>query len=103
MLLLTALLLLQGPATGDTLTLEQALARAHSQRGTAKAAAARVAGARAAFRVAGAIPNPTVSYSHTESTPRYHLLVDQSLEWLLRRGADRAAARFGIGSAEADS
>jgi cobalt-zinc-cadmium efflux system outer membrane protein len=102
MFLLTALLLLQRPGT-DTLTLQQALARARAERGTAAAAAARVATARAALRVAGTIPNPTASFSHSESTPRYHFLVDQSLEWLLRRGADREAARFGIGSAQADS
>jgi cobalt-zinc-cadmium efflux system outer membrane protein len=101
MVLLTALLLLQAPA--DTLTLEQALSRARTGRGTTVAAAARVAAARAAFRVAGTVPNPTVSYSHSESPPRYHLLVDQPLEWLLRRGRDRQAARFGIGAAQADS
>jgi cobalt-zinc-cadmium efflux system outer membrane protein len=102
MLLVTALLLLQQPQTA-TLTLEQALTRSRAARGTVAAAAARVAAARAALRVAGAVPNPTVSYSHSESTPRYHFLVDQSLEWLLRRSRDREAARFGIGSAEADS
>jgi cobalt-zinc-cadmium efflux system outer membrane protein len=102
MLLLTALLLLQGPAP-HPLTLQQALTRARSSRGTVTAAAARVAAARAALRVAGTVPNPTVSYSHSESPPRFHLLVDQSFDWLLRRGRDRQAARFGIGSAEADS
>jgi outer membrane protein, heavy metal efflux system len=102
MLLLTALLLLQAPAP-DTLTLKQALTRARTSRGTTAAAAARVAAARAALRVAGTVPNPTVTYSHSESPPRFHLLVDQSLEWLLRRGRDRQAARFGIGSAQADS
>ncbi len=101
MLLLSALLLLQGPS--QTLTLQQALAQAHTARGAVAAASARVDAARAALRVAGTVPNPTVSYSHSESAPRYHLLVDQSLEWLLRRGRDREAARFGIGSAEADS
>jgi outer membrane protein, heavy metal efflux system len=100
MLVLTALLLLQAP---DSLTLEEVLSRARAARGTVAAAAARVAAARAAFRIAGAVPNPTVTYSHSESPPRYHLLVDQSLEWVLRRGRDRQAARFGIGSAEADS
>jgi outer membrane protein TolC len=100
MLLLTALLLLQRP---DTLTLEQALTRSRLGRATVAAAAARVAAARSAVRSAGAIPNPTVSYSHSESPPRFHFLVDQSLEWLLRRGRDREAARFGVGSALADS
>ena len=102
MLLLTALLLLQGPGP-DTLTLKEAVTRARSSRGTVAAASARVAAARAALRVAGTVPNPTVSYSYSESPPRYHFLVDQSLEWLLRRGRDRQAARFGVGSAQADS
>jgi outer membrane protein, heavy metal efflux system len=102
MVLLTALLLLQAPAT-DTLTLEQALTRARTGRGTTAVAAARVAAARAAFRVAGTVPNPSVSYSHSESPPHYHLLFDQPLDWLLRRGPDRQAARFGIGVAQADS
>jgi cobalt-zinc-cadmium efflux system outer membrane protein len=102
MLLLTALLLLQGPSP-ETLTLKQAVTRARTSRGTMAAAAARVAAARAALRVAGAVPNPTVSYSHSESPPRFHLLVDQSLEWLLRRGRDLQAARFRIRSAQEDS
>lgn len=101
MLLLTALLL-QAPAP-DTLTLAQALARARASRGQVVAAAARVATARAAYRVAGAVPNPTVTYSHSESFPRQHLLVDQPLDWLLRRGRDRESARYGIGAALADS
>jgi cobalt-zinc-cadmium efflux system outer membrane protein len=104
MLVLTALLLVQGaPAGPDSLTLAQALAQARTGRGQIAAAAARVAAARAAYRVAGAIPNPIVSYSHSESAPRFHLLVDQPLDWLLRRGRDREAARHGIGSALADS
>jgi outer membrane protein, heavy metal efflux system len=104
MLLVTALLLLQGPSpAADTLTLSQALTLSRSGRGQTAAAAARLAAARAAYRVAGAVPNPTVSYSHSESPPRFHLLVDQPLDWLLRRGRAREAARFGIGSAEADS
>ncbi|HET6798272.1 MAG TPA: TolC family protein [Gemmatimonadales bacterium] len=102
MLLLTAALLLQAHAP-DSLTLQQALMQARIGRGTIAAAAARVAQARAAFRVAGTVPNPTVSYSHSESAPRFHFLVDQSFDWLLRRGRDRQAARFGIGSAQADS
>ncbi|HEY8196827.1 MAG TPA: TolC family protein [Gemmatimonadales bacterium] len=101
MLLLTALLL-QGPAP-DTLTLAEALARSRTARGQIVAAAARVAAARGAYRVAGAVPNPTVSYSYSESPPRQHLLVDQPLDWLLRRGHDRESARYGIGSALADS
>ncbi|HEY4648319.1 MAG TPA: hypothetical protein VIG95_04395, partial [Gemmatimonadales bacterium] len=80
MFLLTALLLFQGPAP-DSLTLDEALARSKT-RGQVAAGAARVAAARAAYRVAGTIPNPTVTYTHSESPPRQHLLVDQPLDWL---------------------
>jgi cobalt-zinc-cadmium efflux system outer membrane protein len=59
--------------------------------------------ARASYRAAGAIPNPTVSYSHSEAFPVNHLLVEQPLDWLLRRGADRAASRALVASASADS
>ena len=62
-----------------------------------------MAGARAALHTAGAVPNPIVSYSHTEDLPGEHLTVEQPLDWLLRRGAEREAARAGIRRAEADS
>ena len=101
MIVLCLALALQSP--GDSLSLAQALERARAERGSVTAAAAGVAEARAALRTAGAVPNPTVSYSHTESTPRNHLLVDQPLDWLLRRGSDRSAARAGIERALADS
>jgi outer membrane protein, heavy metal efflux system len=101
MILLYVALALQSP--GDSISLDQALDRARHARGSVTAAAAGVAEARAALRTAGAIPNPTVSYSRTESTPRNHLLVDQSLDWLLRRGSDRSAARAGVDRALADS
>jgi cobalt-zinc-cadmium efflux system outer membrane protein len=100
-ILLCLALALQTP--GDTISLAQALERARRSRGTPAAAAASVAEARAALRAAGAVPNPTVSYSHSESAPRNHFLVDQPLDWLLRRGSDRAAARAGIDRAVADS
>ena len=101
MIVVCLMLAVQAPA--DSLTIEQALQRARAARGTVAAARATVAEARSAFRVAGALPNPTVSYSHTQSAPRNHLLVDQPLDWLLRRGPDRAAARAGLARAEADS
>ena len=101
MIVLCLALALQQPK--DSITLSDALARAHRQRGTVATAAAEIAGARAALRTAGAIPNPTVSYSHTESTPVNHFLVDQPLDWLLRRGSDRSAARAGLDRALADS
>lgn len=101
MIALCLALVLQAPT--DSITLPDALEQARRQRGTVAGAAASVAGARAAFRTAGAVPNPTISYSHGESAPRNHFLVDQPLDWLLRRGPDRAAARAGIDRAEADS
>jgi outer membrane protein, heavy metal efflux system len=101
MIALFLILTLQAP--GDSLTLAQALQRARVERGSVAAAGAGVAEARAALRTAGALPNPTVSYSHSVAVPRNHLLVDQPFDWLLRRGTDRAAARAGIARAEADS
>src|SRR5262245_13768230 len=85
------------------LTLEEALLSARSARGRPVAAAAGVAEARAQRRLAGQVPNPTLSYEHTGDTPRQHLFVEQPFSWLLTRGPDRAAARAGIGRAQADS
>src|SRR5882724_825591 len=74
---------LQAPPS-DSLTLDAALSLARRRRGQIAATGAVVAGARADFRVAGTIPNPSASYSHTESVPRDHATVDQSLDWLFR-------------------
>jgi len=101
MIVLCLALALQQPS--DSLTLSDALERARRQRGIVASAAAGVAGARAAARTAGAIPNPTISYSHTESTPVNHFLMDQPFDWLIRRGPDRAAGRAGVARAVADS
>ena len=102
MIAITVLMMLQGQSP-DSLTLQDALARAHAHRGQVVAAAAGVRAARAGVRVAGQIPNPTVSYSRTEDLPRQHLLVDQSFEWLLARGSERAAAFADLAAAQADS
>lgn len=99
--LLASLLLAQAP--GDSLTLGAALAGARSHRGHMRVAAAQVAAARAGVRIAGTIPNPIASYSHTEDPPRQHASLDQSFDWLLTRGADRAAAQSGLRRAIADS
>jgi outer membrane protein, heavy metal efflux system len=101
MILLCVALAAQVP--GDSISVSQALEHARAARATLAVASAGVAEARSAFRVSGAIPNPTVSYSHSESTPRNHLSVDQPLDWLLRRGSDRRAARAGLDRALADS
>lgn len=94
---------LQGPATHDSLTLAQALARARARRPTVAEAAALVAEARGATRAAGAIPNPIAAYSWTGAEPREHAVLTQSLDWLLRRGPDRTAGRAGESRARADS
>lgn len=95
-------LLLQA-RTADSVTLSEALAEARAHRGVAELAAAEVAAARADRRVAGTIPDPVLTYSHTGSFPRDHLTVDQPLDWLFRRGTDRAAAEAAIQAAAADS
>ena len=102
MLIPVAMLLAsQGP--GDSVSLGAALERARARRGQVVVAAAQVAEARAALRAAGAITNPTISYSHSGAVPQEHFLVDQPLDFLLRRGPDRSAARARIAGAQADS
>lgn len=87
----------------DSLTLAEALARAQAARAQTIIAGALVAEARGALRAAGAIPNPTVSYNHSDAIPTNHFLVDQPLDWLIKRGTDRAAGRAGVDRARADS
>ena len=96
-----ALVLAQAPS--DSLTLAQALARAQAARAQVVVAGALVAEARGTLRAAGAIPNPTISYNHSEAVPTNHFLVDQPLDWLIKRGPDRAAGRAGVNRARADS
>ncbi len=94
---------LQAPLASDSITLADAVALARRHRSQAVAAAARVEEARAGVAAAGAIPNPNLSYSYSDAVPTNHIIIDQSLEWLLRRGSDRAAARAGVTRAVADS
>jgi cobalt-zinc-cadmium efflux system outer membrane protein len=101
LLLIARGLLPQGPQ--DSLTLDAALALARAHRGQVAIAAAVVAAARADRRVLLSLPNPTVSYSYTGDPPRQHAIVDQPLDWLLRRGSEAVAGRAGIGVALADS
>ncbi len=101
LLLAGALLLTQGPT--DSLTLAEAQASARAHRGSLRIAAGQVAEARGAVRLAGTIPNPVGQYSYTEDTPRQHVSLEQSLDWLLTRGPDRAAAVAGVARAGADS
>ena len=96
-------LLLLAAQRPDTVTLAAALERARAQRASPREAAALVAEARGAYRVAGTIPNPALAASLTEDPPQRHILVSQSLDWLLRRGAERAAGQAGLDRARADS
>ncbi len=97
------LLALQAQAPADSITLADAVSLALARRAQVSAAAAQVAGARAALRIAGAVPNPGLSYTYSEAVPSNHLILDQPLDWLLRRGGDRDAARAGVSRALADS
>lgn len=99
--LFAALLLTQ--AQGDSLTLAAALTGARTHRAQVRLSAAQVDAARAGVRIAGTLPNPVTSYSHTGDSPRQHASLDQSLDWLLTRGADHAAATSVVRRAEADS
>lgn len=94
-------LVAQGPE--DSVSLGGALARARAHRGQVAIAAAQVAEARAALRSAGAVTNPIISYSHSGAVPQEHFLMDQPLDFLLRRGPERSAARARITGAQADS
>jgi cobalt-zinc-cadmium efflux system outer membrane protein len=87
----------------DSLTLDGAMALALAHRGQVAAAAATVAAARADRRTAMELPNPVAAYSYTGDPPRQHFTVDQSLDWLLRRGSAGTAGTAGIGVALADS
>lgn len=102
-MLIPAVVLVLAQAPGDSVSLSAALARARATRGQAIVAAAQVAEARAALRSAGAISNPTVSFSHSGAVPQEHFLFDQPLDFLLRRGPERSAARARITGAQADS
>jgi cobalt-zinc-cadmium efflux system outer membrane protein len=103
MIFATTLLLVQAQAGGDSLTLAGALEQARMGRLQAAVASARVSEGRAALRTAGAVANPSVSYSYSDAVPTNHLVFDQPLDWLLRRASDRASARAGIERALADS
>jgi cobalt-zinc-cadmium efflux system outer membrane protein len=103
MIVSALLLALQLPVPRDSISLADALALARAGRVESSLAAALVAAAHGAFGTSSAIPNPTVSYTHSVAVPTNHLLVDQPLDWLLRRSSDRAAARAGITRARVDS
>lgn len=87
----------------DSLTLDAALALARSHRGQVVIATARAEAARADLRTAVALPNPTAAYEYTGDLPRQHAMIDQPLDWVLRRGSAGTAGRAGVAAALADS
>jgi cobalt-zinc-cadmium efflux system outer membrane protein len=89
--------------SSDSLTIEQALARARAARPRVTAAAGAVERARGAARLGSAIPNPTSQLESDQLAPTYKVTVTQSLAWLPRRGADLAAGRAVVERARADS
>ena len=91
------------PAPGESLTVEAALVLARSHRAQARLAAAATAAARADRRAALSLPNPSASYTYTGESPRRHAVVDQPLDWMLRRGGVGAATRADVHAASADS
>lgn len=102
MIALLAAGLLQVPAPA-TLSLADAWQSALQRRGLVPSVRAGIEGAAAGIRLAGQVPNPTLSVSHTGATPQGHLLVDQPLSWMLTRGADRDAARAALARSRVDS
>ncbi len=85
------------------MTLDQALVRASATRPQVMAAAAVVGRARGTSRTGTTIPNPTMQFEHHELAPSYRVSVTQSLAWLPRHRADRAAGRATVERATADS
>jgi cobalt-zinc-cadmium efflux system outer membrane protein len=102
MICLLAFALVQAPSPPG-LGLSEAWQSALQRRGLARSASAAIAGADAGVRLAGQVPNPGLSVSHTGSTPRGHLLVDQPFSWLLTRGPDRDVARAALQRSQVDS
>ncbi len=97
-----ALLLIQDPAPRPV-SLDSAIRRGIAARGQVGEARAGVAEALAGRRLAGQVPNPIVSYSHTGDVPHQHAGFDQQLSWLTTRASDRAGAAAVIRRARADS
>lgn len=103
------LLLIQGVfalsvvQSAESLSVGQAIARAREARPRLSAAAAVVERARGAARLGSLIPNPSSQFELDESSPTRKVTVTQSLAWLPRHAADRAAGRFLIRRAVADS
>lgn len=96
-------LVLTQDGVGDSLKVEMAVRQALTHRGQARASAAVLNRTRAEARLAAQIPNPVAAYSYTDDSPRQHFTIQQSFDWLLVRGAARAAANSAVQAALSDS
>jgi len=102
-LLLAAWLAIAQAGQADSLSLSDAVGMARHRRAVLEGASARVAEARGDARIAGEVPNPTASASHTQSAPEYHLSVQQPFDWLLTRRPGLQAANALVERARVDS
>jgi len=91
------------PQAPGGLTLSAAWDAALRGRGVPLSARAGIAAAGGGLRLAGQIPNPGLLLSYTGDAPQGHAILDQPLNWVLTRGADRGAARAALVRAQADS
>lgn len=87
----------------DTVTLEQALARARSVRPQVMMASAVVDRARGVRRTGMLIPNPTTQFEQHDLVPLHRFTVTQPLAWIPRHWADRNTGRAAVERAAADS
>ncbi|MEP7383479.1 MAG: TolC family protein [Gemmatimonadota bacterium] len=104
MLIVSFLLVVQqGVAGGDSLTLDQALAAARAQRSTVALLSAQVEERRAQRRVASRPSNPTAEFSRVDVEPARRLVINQSLASLVRLPLERSSATHYVDAATADS
>lgn len=89
--------------SADTLTLGRALAAARRIRPQAELISTVTAEARGRLGVAGAVPNPVLQYKHSETSPSGEANLEQRLDWIFARWADRGAAQAALRGARADS
>jgi cobalt-zinc-cadmium efflux system outer membrane protein len=100
---IAALLLLTFQQPADSVSLDDALARARIASPRAEIAAAMVAQAKGSFSLSGSLSNPALSFEHDNLAPTQKLVVSQDFDWLLRRGSDRAQGNAALLGARADS
>lgn len=104
MLIVTLFLVVQqGAASGDTLTLYDALSLARARRGAVAEMSAQVQERRAQRRLAARPTNPTADFSRADVEPERRLVVSQSLASLVRLPLEMSAAARLVDAAQADS